>query len=284
MKIDREPIKNWFGYSRQERRATYVLMIILLIIIGLRYIFPVRDLSVKYVAKELPAVADKSVTVSVDRPVAAKGKKLNLNNITYDTLIKQGLISEVAASKIKYTVKSQKFSTSGHANKVYGADKAQSEKYQQVVNDRMDTSERSKLNSYRRQKHLLEINSSDSASFMRLPGIGPVLSARIIKYRRLLGGFARIDQLKEVYGLSSETYDLIKGRLFVDTLIIKKIYVNSAEYKDFSHFPYFEKYEVTAILKFRKLRGRITGIADLIDNKLINSEKAQKIRPYLRFE
>jgi competence protein ComEA len=148
----------------------------------------------------------------------------------------------------------------------------------------MDTSERSKLNSYRRQNHLLEINSSDSASFMRLPGIGPVLSARIIKYRRLLGGFARIDQLKEVYGLPSETYDLIKGRLFVDTLVIKKIYVNSAEYKDFSHFPYFEKYEVTAILKFRKLRGRITGISELIDNKLINSEKAQKIRPYLRFE
>ena len=34
------------------------------------------------------------------------------------------------------------------------------------------------------QRQIIEINSSDSAALVKLPGIGPVLSARIIKYRK----------------------------------------------------------------------------------------------------
>jgi DNA uptake protein ComE-like DNA-binding protein len=119
---------------------------------------------------------------------------------------------------------------------------------------------------------------------MRLPGIGPVLSARIIKYRRLLGGFVRVEQLKEVYGLPPETYEVIKGRVFTDSTFVKRININTCEWRDLVRIPYFEKYEVTAILKYRKLAGRINNIVDLTENKLITSEKASKIRPYLKFD
>jgi competence protein ComEA len=134
------------------------------------------------------------------------------------------------------------------------------------------------------KKVSIDINSSDSATLIRLPGIGPVLSARIIKYRRLLGGFARTEQLKEVYGLTPETFEMIKGRVFADSTQITRININSATYKEIIRLPYFEKYEVTAILKFRELNGRIAGINDLTNNKLITMQKAIKVRPYLKFE
>jgi DNA uptake protein ComE-like DNA-binding protein len=134
------------------------------------------------------------------------------------------------------------------------------------------------------KKVSIDINSSDSATLIRLPGIGPVLSARIIKYRRLLGGFARIEQLKEVYGLTPETYEMIKGRVFADSTQVTRIKINSATYKEIIRLPYFEKYEVTAILKFKELKGRITGIEDLIENKLITAEKARKVGPYLKYD
>ena len=75
------------------------------------------------------------------------------------------------------------------------------------------------------------INSCDSASLEALPGLGPVLSARIIRYRNLLGGFASVNQLREVYGLSEETYELISGMLTADSADISKININNADYR-----------------------------------------------------
>ena len=121
-------------------------------------------------------------------------------------------------------------------------------------------------------------------TFVRLPGIGPVLSARIIKYRRLLGGFARVEQLKEVYGLPAETYEMIKGRVYADSLQISRININSATYKEIIRLPYLKKYEVTAILKYRELKGRINGIDDLTEIKLLTAEKARKVNPYLIYD
>jgi competence protein ComEA len=134
------------------------------------------------------------------------------------------------------------------------------------------------------KKASLDLNTCDTAQLIALPGIGPVLSARIIKYRNLLGGYASVSQLNEVYGLPPETYELIKDRLFADTSLLKRININSAGYKDLTKLPYFEKYEVQAILKYRELKGRIGGMNEMVENKLIPFEKGPKVKPYLKFE
>jgi competence protein ComEA len=208
-----EPVKNWFGFSRRERRSSFILLILILSAAGIRFIIPGQDM----IIEELPLEVRDSISSYVS----------------------------LAAKK-----------SSG------------------------SSSERSKVS---RQKPLLDINTCDSASLEALPGIGPVLSVRIIKYRNLLGGFAEVQQLKEVYGLPEETYDLVSGRIYADTAVIRKININTADYKQLIRMPYFEKYEVTAILKYRELKGRIGGMDDLIVNNLIAEEKAHKIKPYLEF-
>ena len=50
-----------------------------------------------------------------------------------------------------------------------------------------------------------EINAADTLNFRTLKGIGEVLSSRIVKYRKLLGGFYSTHQLTEVYGVEPET-------------------------------------------------------------------------------
>lgn len=134
------------------------------------------------------------------------------------------------------------------------------------------------------KKSPMDLNSCDTAQLIKLPGIGPVLSARIIKYRNLLGGYATVSQLSEVYGLPPETYELIKDRLFADTTLLVRIDINTAGYKDLSKLPYFEKYEVQTILKYRELKGRIGGVNEMVENKLIPFEKGLKVKPYLKFE
>jgi DNA uptake protein ComE-like DNA-binding protein len=133
------------------------------------------------------------------------------------------------------------------------------------------------------KRNLLELNTCDSASLEALPGIGPVLSARIIKYRNLLGGYVSVSQLREVYGLSPETYDMVSVMLKADSSAVKKININRAEYKQLIRMPYFEKSEVSEIVKYRNTKGRISSMGELIENKLITAEKAGKVSPYLEF-
>lgn len=134
------------------------------------------------------------------------------------------------------------------------------------------------------QKSKVELNTCDSAALVALPGIGPVLSARILKFRSLLGGFASVVQLKEVYGLPPETFEMIKNRVTADSTKIARIKINTAEYRDLSRLPYFEKYEISSILKYRSVEKKIKSLNELVENKLLTSDKASKVRPYLQFD
>ena len=47
MKLNSEPIKNWFGFSRRERRSTFILLLIIVLIISLRYIVPEKNADIE---------------------------------------------------------------------------------------------------------------------------------------------------------------------------------------------------------------------------------------------
>lgn len=63
----------------------------------------------------------------------------------------------------------------------------------------------------------IELNSADTTELKQLRGIGSKLSQRIVKYRKKIGGFTRKEQLKDIYGLSEETYRHILPHVWVDT-------------------------------------------------------------------
>lgn len=45
-----------------------------------------------------------------------------------------------------------------------------------------------------------DINEVEEFDFLKVKGIGKVLSSRIVKYRKYIKGFSTLDQLYEVYG------------------------------------------------------------------------------------
>lgn len=56
----------------------------------------------------------------------------------------------------------------------------------------------------------LDITSMNEADFDRLPGIGPALSCRIIKYRQKNGGYLRARDLTAIEGIGENKYAKIK--------------------------------------------------------------------------
>jgi competence protein ComEA len=260
-----------------------MLLLISLFIIAIRFSVPEKNIDFMEVSGILSG-NDVSISDKVEIKSADSLFPFNPNTASFNTLIKLGLASKEANTLIKYRTNGGKFRNPSDLKKIFGIDSIKTEELIPYVKLVKDTIISYKTKSYRQKWTKLDINSCDSASLVRLPGIGPVLSARIIKYRLLLGGFASVNQLKEVYGLPVETFEMIKERIFADSLSVHRIDINKAEYKDISRLPYFEKYEVQAILKYRELNGKIRKMSDLTENKLITEDKAVKVLPYLRFD
>lgn len=211
----REFIRNWFGFTRRERRSSFILLILIFIVSVIRFVAPDSTISVEMIP-------------------------LDFANHPSDTVH--------PAKKTHQGYKSS---------------------YQPK---------------YRTKRPLLEINTCDSLSLVALPGIGPVLSTRIIRYRNLVGGFWSVDQLKEVYGLSAEAYEIVSPMLYADTLKLRKIKINTANYQDLIRHPYFSKEEVNLILKYRRLQGGLKGSEEMIKNNLVGAETIRRIRYYLDFD
>ncbi len=127
----------------------------------------------------------------------------------------------------------------------------------------------------------VELNKADSAEMLKLNGVGPVFANRILKYRDRLGGFHTTGQLLEVYNFPLETYRNIMPGITVDTLLIKKIRLNFAEFPELIRHPYLSKQQVEAILKYRQRNGAFNEIVQIKTNGLVDSETFSRIQPYL---
>lgn len=62
----------------------------------------------------------------------------------------------------------------------------------------------------------LNINSASAEEFESLEGIGNKLAERIIEKRESLGGFSYIEQLMDVEGIGSNTFEKIKNHITVE--------------------------------------------------------------------
>ena len=62
---------------------------------------------------------------------------------------------------------------------------------------------------------IININRASVKELDRLPGIGPVLAARIIEYRSINGPFMSIDDLKKVSGIGGSTLEKFKEKIRV---------------------------------------------------------------------
>lgn len=62
---------------------------------------------------------------------------------------------------------------------------------------------------------LLNLNSATASDLDGLPGIGPVLAQRIVDWRTDNGGFASVDQLREVTGIGEAKFQDLQAKVTV---------------------------------------------------------------------
>ncbi len=134
----------------------------------------------------------------------------------------------------------------------------------------------------RGQRQLIDLNRCTAAELVILPGIGPVLSERIIKYRSLLGGFVDKRQLTEVYGLDSTVVSLIASRVTLTLDSVEPLCLDSASFGDLARHPYVGYEAARLITRYRSLANEPLTLGSMVSRNVITPRQAERMAPYVR--
>lgn len=305
-------MNNWlnriFGFSKKEQNGLVVLCVLVCIIVFLPTIYKACFPPDVYVV-ELPAgapgqqvekaaVAGSPETRKDHRTIAAPAMRrqlfpFNPNALSAADWRKLGLTDRQIQVIHNYESKGGTFRRKEDLKKMYSISDTkylELEPYVRIPETAgpayRQEHERTaqKVVKEKAPNRIIELNAADSAALVDVRGIGPVLASRILQYRNRLGGFRRVEQLREVYGIDSLRYSEIRGQLRADTTAVKKIYINRVSFDELKKFPYLRYKQMNAIIQYRKQHGRYSSAEDLTKINILDSEILRKIAPYLVFD
>ncbi len=129
----------------------------------------------------------------------------------------------------------------------------------------------------------IDFLEADSVTLQIVPGIGPAMASRIVKFRDGMGGLHSADQLLDVFGMKPETFENIWEYFDFSPQDVKKIPINEAQVEEISAHPYFSYGEAKVLVAFRNQHGKFQTKDDLLKIKIFRPEWVEKVAPYLDF-
>ena len=207
------------------------------------------------------------------------------NTCSKEQWMKLGVKEKTAETIVKYVSKGGKFKVPEDLKKIWGLSPPQVKELMPFVkitstpkieNEKNTNPHFTKTNSNK----TIDVNTADSSLLEWLPGIGPALAGRIIKYRNKLGGFYNQEQLKEVWGLPDSVFHKIKERVEVSDKI-QKINVNTADFLMLKSHPYIGYKLANAIINYRNQHGSFKTLEDIQKIILIDEKTFNQLSHYL---
>ncbi|MBE8720983.1 ComEA family DNA-binding protein [Sphingobacterium pedocola] len=298
----------YFGLTQAEQRGFFVFMISIVIIVFFPFTYSVirkNDIPESSIAyfqdenKENKEVRDTPVEEVYSAPLSTRTSDEQItyfdfdpNALSIEEWQKLGF-SDKQISVIKnYESKGGRFYVKEDLAKIYSIsdrDYRRIEPYIKIQKKERNKFEyvatnRAKSDSLISAAPLrIEINQADTSELKKLKGIGPVLSARIVKYRNALGGFCCIAQIGEVYGITTELYEEMVDKIFLESPALQKLNVNQTTKSDLVRHPYISNKEADLIVSYREQHGDYQGVDDLKEIPVLNENFFRKIEPYLQF-
>ncbi len=209
------------------------------------------------------------------------------NKASKETFSALGMDEKLAARIVNYRSKGGVFKVKKDLAKIYGMDSTLFLALTPFIDlpEKKQIKKKEKAFSTKPDYVPLErfdINLADTAQLIKIYGIGPKLSLRIINYRDRLGGFIAMQQLTEVYGLDSLAIKNLQKRFFItEGYVPRKININQSDEKTFASHPYVKFALAKAIATYRFQHGEFRQIEDLKAIVSVDESTFQKIKPYL---
>lgn len=285
--------KEFLHLGRGERSAFLSLIFLILILLVFR--LWLADLLFKPDQKELLAlinsveiIPESNVPeIKASEETIIKYSSFDPNTASKEQFHSNGLPEFLSNRIINFRNAGGKFYQPEDLLKVYGFTQEQLNLLRPYIQIRINNHKvnREPEKTFKREKEIIpviKLNDGDSATFTKLPGIGPVLAGRIIRYRDFLGGYLSIEQLKEVYGIQESTFENIKKYLRNDSINIEKLSINSKRAADLAKHPYISYETAWTIIRYREQHGDFKDLGELTKIHTLSDSLINRISPYLK--
>ncbi len=124
----------------------------------------------------------------------------------------------------------------------------------------------------------LDLNTVDTATLKKVPGIASYRARQIVRYRDRLGGFVSTAQLHEIEGLPA---DELEAWFKVEGSRVKRIDLNRATVQEMGRHPYIGFTRARAIENYRRNQGAIHSLDDLQFLDGFSAEERKRMGPYV---
>jgi competence protein ComEA len=297
-------LREYFTFNRRQRNGVFILLSVILILILYlsfadsfsssekidfsKFEKDITQFEAAQTQKKDSAsseIKDHFTSSNSPEPESAERFPFDPNNLSDEDWSRLGLSDKQIKAIRNYESKGGKFRNKEDVKKMYVISPEVYASLQEYIRIPEDTSgKREVYKKFEKEKLMVELNSADTVQLDKLKGIGFAFAKRIIKYRELLGGFIKKEQLLEVYALDKEKYDLLSDNVFVDDLKLKKININTADLKTLQQHPYVKYNLANLIVNYRDQHGYYKSVEDIKKLNLMNDEIYNKLVPYLTIE
>ena len=303
--------KDFFYYSRSERRAVYFLLFLIALLLVAIIFYSKRDNASFDLAVNSAEVDSFFADVKKVKEHSAKESKddysdahrtglffeFDPNSADSIELSRLGLPSYVVKNVLKYRAKGGRFKTPASFSKIYGLTPelfAELEPYIRIP-EQLSTRKRKqvfpKTDSIRIESHQqpsdkysegtkVNVNIADTIELKRIPGIGSVIARNIVAYRQRLGGFCDLEQLLEVRFFTPE---LLEWFVLGDTPV-NQLRVNRESLDKLRAHPYLNFYQAKIIVEHRKKRGEIKSLSQLSLYEEFTEKDLKRLSAYFNFD
>lgn len=296
--------REYLNFSRREQNGILILISLIVILLLIRLAINIlpqgNDIDPEEIEhfisdiEKLEKISEKGTAKDdqEDDSIISSGRyemfPFDPNVASEEDWLKLGLPERVITTIFHYIESGGRFYKKEDLRKIYGLSERIYQRLEPYIQIGFQAEDGDHLQATRKANQSdpepVELNSADTLDLIPLKGIGPVLARRILKYRNLLGGFYRKEQLLEVYGLSSVTFSEIATFIEIDTLLVKKMDLNRCTFANLIRHPYFDEELTKTILDYREEHRKFRSVSDLLETDIVSKEAYIRIRPYIRVD
>jgi DNA uptake protein ComE-like DNA-binding protein len=128
---------------------------------------------------------------------------------------------------------------------------------------------------------VLDLNTVDTLTLRKIPGIGVGYSRSIVSYRQRLGGFVSVAQLKDIEGLPERIEEWFSVGENVE---VRTISINKSDFKTLVRHPYLSYEQVKVITTHIRKYGQLRSWKDLQLYPEFTPQDFERLTPYFVFE
>ena len=127
---------------------------------------------------------------------------------------------------------------------------------------------------------VVDLNGADTTELKKIPGIGSGIARMIAGYRQRLGGFYRIEQLKEI----NLDYEQLRPWFSIQEDSIRRINLNRAGIERLRRHPYINFYQAKAFVEYRRKHGELRNLKVFALHEDFTADDLERISHYVCFE